>query len=316
MNFRTCWESFIIRLDILIPAHLHLRGELRIFHYSPWYTYWWWLATTWLVENLSLFALIYLMSWCGCFFGSWESFIIRLDILSAPVLEWRAWLRIFHYSPWYTYQLKMSPIILSWESFIIRLDILMRVLFLFIDELRIFHYSPWYTYVASIPCGKTVENLSLFALIYLLRWDWSQSLRWESFIIRLDILRGDILTARYRLRIFHYSPWYTYQRNPSAPAWVENLSLFALIYLYPKCWSYSLGWESFIIRLDILIPWARQPPRVVENLSLFALIYLSRIPFSTLRSWESFIIRLDILTGPVGGVTVRLRIFHYSPWYT
>ena len=209
MNFRTCWESFIIRLDILIPAHLHLRGELRIFHYSPWYTYWWWLATTWLVENLSLFALIYLMSWCGCFFGSWESFIIRLDILSAPVLEWRAWLRIFHYSPWYTYQLKMSPIILSWESFIIRLDILMRVLFLFIDELRIFHYSPWYTYFRESREDAGVENLSLFALIYL-PWPypplpWS----WESFIIRLDILTWGGGVKNILLRIFHYSPWYT-----------------------------------------------------------------------------------------------------------
>ena len=139
---------------------------LRIFHYSPWYTYGERNIRQRVVENLSLFALIYL-AWPprrGC--GSWESFIIRLDILNTTD-----------------------------TSHTLRL--------------RIFHYSPWYTYTPTVIQEMPVENLSLFALIYLGACKSERSLSWESFIIRLDILSHSHQPRRGGLRIFHYSPWYT-----------------------------------------------------------------------------------------------------------
>ena len=182
-----------------------------------------------------------------------------------------------------------------------------------------------------------VENLSLFALIYLTPHVVSARHRWESFIIRLDILRCRRLAVRSALRIFHYSPWYTYWLRPRAAARVENLSLFALIYLAPAMGCAGGGWESFIIRLDILTghrviviealrifhysPWYTYTGRgaaifEVENLSLFALIYLGEVWFLEIKRWESFIIRLDILNVAEHQRLWQLRIFHYSPWYT
>ena len=140
------WESFIIRLDILIGQLLRERGAFRIFHYSPWYTYSLWSTVATPVENLSLFALIYLKwpSTAPC--RRWESFIIRLDILTPCDRSRRL-------------------------------------------TLRIFHYSPWYTYRSTVRVEEVVENLSLFALIYLRMWQTHRTLRWESFIIHLDILK-------------------------------------------------------------------------------------------------------------------------------
>ena len=182
---------------------------LRIFHYSPWYTYFYARVVQLIVENLSLFALIYLSTRTCAWTGCWESFIIRLDILmgSPPCRSRR--LRIFHYSPWYTYQVRH-----------IRVD--------------------------------EVENLSLFALIYLSAAFWTRASCWESFIIRLDILISADVPFDAALRIFHYSPWYTYAVDGDGAAGVENLSLFALIYLRWRGNPPDTGWESFIIRLDIL----------------------------------------------------------------
>ena len=156
------WESFIIRLDILMMVW----ETLRIFHYSPWYTYDTRGKTRPWVENLSLFALIYLAVTAFSHGRCWESFIIRLDILIGLGGCTRSWLRIFHYSPWYTY----SPAAL----------VILRV-----------------------------ENLSLFALIYLWFILTRRFRSWESFIIRLDILTYKASWTLSRLRIFHYSPWYT-----------------------------------------------------------------------------------------------------------
>ena len=182
---------------------------LRIFHYSPWYTYTKWQCLTQRVENLSLFALIY------------------LEVLNV----------LRH---------------ISWESFIIRLDILMTGDVSKSIMLRIFHYSPWYTYARAARGLRAVENLSLFALIYLARNAAGEVLGWESFIIRLDILREPGFSAIGLLRIFHYSPWYTYEVTTHPPCTVENLSLFALIYLMATTSRARISWESFIIRLDIL----------------------------------------------------------------
>ena len=140
------------------------------------------------VENLSLFALIYLWLIGPHVLPGWESFIIRLDILTAH------------------------------DRHIPR-------------RLRIFHYSPWYTYCSRPARIAPVENLSLFALIYLRRETEYRLPGWESFIIRLDILTRHKQACYPRLRIFHYSPWYTYKSWIRTKWWVENLSLFALIYL-------------------------------------------------------------------------------------
>ena len=185
--------------------------------------------------------------------------------------------------------------------------------------------------------GAAVENLSLFALIYLNFGGYRRLRCWESFIIRLDILMRLAHDRHDWLRIFHYSPWYTYTRIATSAGAVENLSLFALIYLHRSPFIAPPGWESFIIRLDILI--ARNVHRQVqlrifhyspwytyvefgavhigvENLSLFALIYLESTRSRPRPSWESFIIRLDILRAPGERLGFLLRIFHYSPWYT
>ena len=289
-----CWESFIIRLDILKSFTGNAYLLLRIFHYSPWYTYGTSQHGGIQVENLSLFALIYLSSRTAQPPASWESFIIRLDILNRCQRPAGHTLRIFHYSPWYTYyhptlytsaveNLSLFALIYltddddgcpgGWESFIIRLDILMSPLILLRITLRIFHYSPWYTYSTATTCRNRVENLSLFALIYLASTLDGTRIGWESFIIRLDILKGAVFVFEQGLRIFHYSPWYTYANPTSSPNRVENLSLFALIYLKRASTRAWLSWESFIIRLDILI-------------------------------------HLDI------EARIMLRIFHYSPWYT
>ena len=203
---------------------------LRIFHYSPWYTYH---ATTphgHLVENLSLFTLIYLLRRRIRPQERWESFIIRLDILTWSGVSRFTPLRIFHYSPWYTYRsvsstpacvenLSLFTLIYldtispnqgkSWESFIIHLDILNCLPFRIRNTLRIFHYSPWYTYGAGESADDSVENLSLFTLIYLRNPRISPPRRWESFIIHLDILTLHLRIHTIELRIFHYSPWYT-----------------------------------------------------------------------------------------------------------
>ena len=160
------WESFIIRLDILTPRCAAVGNPLRIFRYSPWYTY---RASRWVhhhVENLSLFALIYLPVLIDYGAEGWESFIIRLDILSSG----------------------SSAVTV---------------------KLRIFHYSPWYTYNFLLQDGRGVENLSLFALIYLTATHDGAPPGWESFIIRLDILIQILESLLSLLRIFHYSPWYT-----------------------------------------------------------------------------------------------------------
>ena len=160
------WESFIIRLDILRRWRLVRAGLLRIFHYSPWYTYAHPCPWASRVENLSLFALIYLNRRFPWWWKSWESFIIRLDILTLG--------RFCNWTP-----------------------------------LRIFHYSPWYTYCWLTRRAWCVENLSLFALIYLPNPEDRRRTRWESFIIRLDILTKPLAMRQNPLRIFHYSPWYT-----------------------------------------------------------------------------------------------------------
>ena len=162
----SCWESFIIRLDILIQSLQAAAVVLRIFHYSPWYTYTAAPCSPGTVENLSLFALIYLRRAPRCLKARWESFIIRLDILTAT--DWA-----------------------------------------FTAELRIFHYSPWYTYTTPPGVLSSVENLSLFALIYLRNEAAEREGCWESFIIRLDILSWPGSASESVLRIFHYSPWYT-----------------------------------------------------------------------------------------------------------
>ena len=182
---------------------------LRIFHYSPWYTYAPVRSSGKSVENLSLFALIYLPGESVSTSPCWESFIIRLDILTSPHRLRGGGLRIFHYSPWYTYpnprksaesveNLSLFALIYlaapifrpvrSWESFIIRLDILILANLARLEQLRIFHYSPWYTYPHAVSVGYDVENLSLFALIYLPTSPSRDHKSWESFIIRLDIL--------------------------------------------------------------------------------------------------------------------------------
>ena len=226
-----------------------------------------------MVENLSLFALIYLSSTAHPSYGCWESFIIRLDILNVTDTSHTLRLRIFHYSPWYTYittapaaamveNLSLFALIYlgtprlsrstCWESFIIRLDILTVSLSAAPVVLRIFHYSPWYTYLAADPNVQPVENLSLFALIYLPPSHTRLGGRWESFIIRLDILNKRFTLIHAVLRIFHYSPWYTYRPRTHLESLVENLSLFALIYLRSRRKHRQTRWESFIIRLDIL----------------------------------------------------------------
>ena len=145
--------------------------ELRVFHYSPWYAYFQLRCVHHRVKNLSLFALIYL-SLC-----SLQIYSLRIDG--------------------------------RWESFIIRLDILSSMVHDWHDWLRIFHYSPWYTYRVEAVHHVGVENLSLFALIYLPVWSSHWVCGWESFIIRLDILNGGAWVPLRALRIFHYSPWYT-----------------------------------------------------------------------------------------------------------
>ena len=181
------WESFIIRLDILTRALVDTTIRLRIFHYSPWYTYARLESLVYQVENLSLFTLIYLGIGIPRLPNRWESFIIHLDILIDAVRAVRLGLRIFHYSPWYTYvQVGLVCV-----------------------RLRIFHYSPWYTYGWETLHALCVENLSLFTLIYLVRITLSTPNCWESFIIHLDILRSTCRSVRKPLRIFHYSPWYT-----------------------------------------------------------------------------------------------------------
>ena len=188
----------------------------------PWYPH--------TVENLSLSALIYLRGLADLKPAGWESFIISLDILTHSVIKSVAWLRIFHYQPWYTYykkiianllveNLSLSALIYlgaswkydrnSWESFIISLDILTVPPFVAVILLRIFHYQPWYTYSPIAHVLSPVENLSLSALIYLPERHTMNNIGWESFIISLDILNRVIATRFTGLRIFHYQPWYT-----------------------------------------------------------------------------------------------------------
>ena len=169
----------------------------------------------------------------------------------------------------------IPPAHTSWESFIIRLDILNNPIFSVDLELRIFHYSPWYTYRNITMRPTPVENLSLFALIYLDSGNSAWRPSWESFIIRLDILTHSLQAQFPSLRIFHYSPWYTYDRRSWTTHTVENLSLFALIYLALRLYPTWTCWESFIIRLDILNICGHPIDYAVENLSLFALIYLT-----------------------------------------
>ena len=205
-----------------------------------------------MVENLSLFTLIYLGLSALVGMTSWESFIIHLDILRCAGETVPGELRIFHYSPWYTYvsladtagsveNLSLFTLIYlrqprgyrrqCWESFIIHLDILTTEIEQGGDLLRIFHYSPWYTYRQYDYRRAGVENLSLFTLIYLAPKALKPPASWESFIIHLDILIGGGGTSEIELRIFHYSPWYTYAGGVRVRADVENLSLFTLIYL-------------------------------------------------------------------------------------
>ena len=206
------WESFIIRLD--------------------WYTYVDSTTIGFLVENLSLFALIYLDHRLHRRWAGWESFIIRLDILTSGHVSSILELRIFHYSPWYTYicSAVIHEKVENLSLFaLIYLSLSCTVTFIM---LRIFHYSPWYTYDLIAIRYRHVENLSLFALIYLGEGACWTATSWESFIIRLDILKVSRLVPRILLRIFHYSPWYTYYPSPWVRESVENLSLFALIYLH------------------------------------------------------------------------------------
>ena len=143
--------------------------------------------------------------------------------------------------------------LLSWESFIIHLDILTLWQMRCTGVLRIFHYSPWYTYPSGSAERSQVENLSLFTLIYLATRSTNFTRGWESFIIHLDILTIALLMSMLWLRIFHYSPWYTYIFLVVFESTVENLSLFTLIYLYQPYQPVTPRWESFIIHLDILI---------------------------------------------------------------
>ena len=272
-NASGCWESFIIHLDILSNLIHQAAHKLRIFHYSPWYTYWSAILHGYWVENLSLFTLIYLARPGERWPRGWESFIIHLDILKQWSQKHVSWLRIFHYSPWYTYHLTISGLDTvenlslftliyltifetsrntSWESFIIHLDILNPRLDERAGVLRIFHYSPWYTYGWCSAVRRYVENLSLFTLIYLRLARACLLVGWESFIIHLDILIGDFDPSTPSLRIFHYSPWYTYHPAVRYRVGVENLSLFTLIYLRLEFSHGAVGWESFIIHLDIL----------------------------------------------------------------
>ena len=182
-----------------------------------------------------------------------------------------------------------------------------------------------------------VENLSLSALIYLTDWKEWRTMRWESFIISLDILMLSLHNAITMLRIFHYQPWYTYWSGTIHQGGVENLSLSALIYLSSSKQPSSNSWESFIISLDILTyavvepaillrifhyqPWytygrLRGGISEVENLSLSALIYLHHAGRRQPTGWESFIISLDILIANEWTSSSGLRIFHYQPWYT
>ena len=204
----------------------------------------------------------------------------------------------------------------GWESFIIHLDILNHHGAGLTSTLRIFHYSPWYTYFPGTPCLHPVENLSLFTLIYLDRYQRARDYGWESFIIHLDILIPSRPSRSIALRIFHYSPWYTYATRREACTWVENLSLFTLMYLPDFDTTAPGGWESFIIHLDILRGSCAPTHPRVENLSLFTLIYLRRLRKDWRMSWESFIIHLDILIVLFQAFVHLLRIFHYSPWYT
>ena len=183
------------------------------------------------VENLSLFALIYLCAAVQWRLISWESFIIRLDILTGDVHCTSQQLRIFHYSPWYTYPDTLHSATNVENLSLFALIYLTPVTTASLNWLRIFHYSPWYTYVPVHKLGSSVENLSLFALIYLTCLANAAANRWESFIIRLDILTLTWPFAATALRIFHYSPWYTYQKSAGIADSVENLSLFALIYV-------------------------------------------------------------------------------------
>ena len=167
-----------------------------------------------------------------------------------------------------------------------------------------------------MPATIAVENLSLSALIYLSSRYTPPCSGWESFIISLDILIREKNLAPYRLRIFHYQPWYTYRRAGEAVPGVENLSLSALIYLWSRLVMEFTRWESFIISLDILTqgtPNRRVPLRIFHYQPWY-----TYFP-STVRwpgRWESFIISLDILTAEEAQDMGVLRIFHYQPWYT
>ena len=142
----------------------------------------------------------------------WGFFIICLDILNSLIYTHTRMLRIFHYQPWYAYHdcgphvwsvenLSLSALIYlslagkwqteCWESFIISLDILTPPVLKPATWLRIFHYQPWYTYISTAQGAKRVENLSLSALIYLATRRLKPSCGWESFIISLDILKGE-----------------------------------------------------------------------------------------------------------------------------
>ena len=182
-----CWESFIISLDILIVGWEMTDRVLRIFHYQPWYTYWNGTPGCSTVENLSLSALIYLSRWTGRGFAVENLSLSALIYLSRSIST-------------------TSP---GWESFIISLDILKRTFRLRGESLRIFHYQPWYTYGLDGRRGRHVENLSLSALIYLRTALAPAKIRWESFIISLDILTASLFNCGTVLRIFHYQPWYT-----------------------------------------------------------------------------------------------------------
>ena len=267
------------------------------------------------VENLSLFALIYLAVILWRTSICWESFITLLDILKTAILETDFKLRIFHYSPWYTYyrtaydgftveNLSLLSLIYltpstpgrppGWESFITLLDILTLTHGRRHDQLRIFHYSPWYTYTKSSNPSPSVENLSLLSLIYLGGGAYAKQFGWESFITLLDILSSQTQSANISLRIFQYQPWYTYQNHLRVAVVIENLSLFTLIHLSSPS-HHAQG---------------------VEDLSLFTLIYLIPYCLYNYYGWESFITLLDILMHRRQGFINLLRIFHYSPWYT
>ena len=183
------WESFIIHLDILTRCEVTERARLRIFHYSPWYTYRIYEVLRPRVENLSLFTLIYLPSPANAPTSGWESFIIHLDILTILAAGYVTQLRIFHYSPWYTYPRKRTRAYTVENLSLFTLIYLPLSMQLFQRMLRIFHYSPWYTYWECVSRAVEVENLSLFTLIYLGVTNVARVKRWESFIIHLDILK-------------------------------------------------------------------------------------------------------------------------------